>query len=217
MGTRLASLNAVLLKPAGSGQLQLTSADPLTPPLVEFGFGDEEGDMQRLAHTVKLILEGLGSAEVAPHIGKPFAVRVGDRIRQWNLNTPANAFKAKAFALLLDLIPGKLADRLVAALTGSTIDLQALARDPEALLAFVTREVAGVYHPVGTCRMGRVDDPLAVVDAAGRVIGVNGLRVVDASIMPTIPRGNTNIPTIMLAEKISDEIARERATQRKEA
>ena len=49
----------------------------------------------------------------------------------------------------------------------------------------------------------------AVVDSAGRVIGVPGLRVVDASIMPTIPRGNTNVPTIMLAEKLSDDILRE--------
>jgi 5-(hydroxymethyl)furfural/furfural oxidase len=51
--------------------------------------------------------------------------------------------------------------------------------------------------------MGRADDPDAVVDAAGRVHGIGGLRVVDASIMPSLPRGNTNIPTIMLAEKIA--------------
>ena len=84
---------------------------------------------------------------------------------------------------------------------------EALARDKEALLEFVNREVSGVYHPTGTCRMGLPDDPDAVVDPDGRVIGVEGLRVVDASIMPTIPRGNTNIPTIMVAEKLSDHLA----------
>jgi choline dehydrogenase-like flavoprotein len=57
------------------------------------------------------------------------------------------------------------------------------------------------FHPVGTCRMGRADDPLAVVDARGRVHGLDGLWVVDASIMPTTPAAGTNLPTIMVAER----------------
>ena len=57
--------------------------------------------------------------------------------------------------------------------------------------------------------MGRIDDPDAVVDTSGRVRGVGGLRVVDASIMPAVPRGNTNIPTIMLAEKIAADMCSE--------
>jgi choline dehydrogenase len=58
-----------------------------------------------------------------------------------------------------------------------------------------------IFHPVGTCKMGRADDPMAVVDSALRVIGVAKLRVVDASVMPTITSGNTNAPTMMIAEK----------------
>ncbi len=58
-----------------------------------------------------------------------------------------------------------------------------------------------IFHPVGTAKMGLVSDPMAVVDARLRVIGVHGLRVIDASIMPTITSGNTNTPTIMIAEK----------------
>ena len=57
-----------------------------------------------------------------------------------------------------------------------------------------------IFHPVGTCMMGQINDRLAVVDSKLRVIGVNKLRVVDASVMPTITSGNTNSPTIMIAE-----------------
>jgi choline dehydrogenase len=66
-----------------------------------------------------------------------------------------------------------------------------------------------IFHPVGTCRMGRRDDPLAVVDSTLRVKGVDKLRVVDASIMPTITSGNTNSPTLMIAEKTAELIARD--------
>ena len=58
-----------------------------------------------------------------------------------------------------------------------------------------------IFHPVGTARMGRVEDPNAVVDARLRVIGIDGLRVIDASVMPAITSGNTNSPTMMIAEK----------------
>ena len=71
---------------------------------------------------------------------------------------------------------------------------------------FVRAKVESAYHPSCSCKMGRRNDPMAVVDAEARVIGIERLRVVDSSIMPSITTGNLNAPTIMLAEKAADHI-----------
>jgi choline dehydrogenase-like flavoprotein len=74
--------------------------------------------------------------------------------------------------------------------------------DDEAALIKAAGDIGTtIFHPVGTAKMGRRDDPSAVVDERLRVIGIEGLRVADASVMPTITSGNTNSPTIMIAEK----------------
>ena len=69
--------------------------------------------------------------------------------------------------------------------------------------AWIRRSAETIYHPVGTCRMGRAGDPLAVVDDALRVQALSGLRVIDASVMPTLVGGNTNAPTIMIGERVA--------------
>ena len=76
----------------------------------------------------------------------------------------------------------------------------------EALNAFIKQHVESAYHPCGTCKMGRPDDPLAVVDPENRVIGVDALRVADSSVFPQITNGNLNGPSIMVGEKASDHI-----------
>ena len=83
---------------------------------------------------------------------------------------------------------------------GTSFD--AVAADDD-LRSWLAHSVQDYVHACGTCRMGRPDDPMAVVDDACRYIGVDGLRVVDASVMPAIPRANTHLSTVMIAEKIA--------------
>jgi 5-(hydroxymethyl)furfural/furfural oxidase len=120
------------------------------------------------------------------------------------LNRPglSNRLVAGGLAAALS-IPGPVQRAIVARLCEGGRGLSALLADPIALEGFVRAHVTGFYHPVGTCRMGARDDPGAVVDPGGRVRGIAGLRVADASIMPQVPRGNTNLPTLMIAEKIA--------------
>ena len=89
---------------------------------------------------------------------------------------------------------------------GREIQPGAQVQTDEQIDGFIREHVETAYHPSCTCKMGRENDPMAVVDSQARVRGVEGLRVVDSSIMPTITNGNLNAPTIMIAEKASDHI-----------
>jgi 5-(hydroxymethyl)furfural/furfural oxidase len=202
LGTRIANLAPSLWKPMGRGRVALRSTDHRQEPLVEMNFAGHELDLKRLMVGFRLAVEMLAYPKLNAMRGATFPVKFSDRLRQLNKRTTANAVQSQAIAWLTDLVPA-LAEPVFGTLADRKVDLTALVQDEDALAEHIRQNVAGMFHVAGTCRMGASTDREAVVDRAGRVRGFDGLRVVDASIMPTVPRANTNIPTIMLAEKIA--------------
>jgi choline dehydrogenase len=99
---------------------------------------------------------------------------------------------------------------------GAELDPGTAVRTDGEIDAWIRSKAETIYHPVGTCRMGADGDPMAVVDDQLRVRGLSGLRVVDASVMPTLVSGNTNAPTIMIAEKAADLILARAAPPRED-
>ena len=202
LGFQVANLAPTLLKPMARGRVSLANADAATPPCVEFNFTGHELDLRRFMQGFRRAVEVLAHEKVRAMTGVTFPVKFTDRLRRLNRITPANKVQSTLIAALIDLVP-PLAGPIFSTLADRRVDLATLVADDDALAAHIRENVAGTFHPVGTCRMGDANDRDAVVDTEGRVRGIAGLRVIDASIMPTAPRGNTNIPTLMVAEKIS--------------
>jgi 5-(hydroxymethyl)furfural/furfural oxidase len=202
LGFQVANLAPTLLKPMARGRVSLVKGDAATPPCVEFNFTGHELDLKRFMLGFRRAVEVLAHEKVRAMTGVTFPVKFTDRLRRLNRITPANKVQSAVIAALIDLVP-PLAGPIFSTLADRRVDLATLVADDDALAAHIREHVAGTFHPVGTCRMGGANDRDAVVDTEGRVRGIAGLRVIDASIMPTAPRGNTNIPTIMVAEKIS--------------
>jgi 5-(hydroxymethyl)furfural/furfural oxidase len=120
-----------------------------------------------------------------------------------------NTLQRGLFAGMLDYA-GPLRTALIRNVVTMGVTLDNLLGSDAALTDFISTSVGGVWHASGTCRMGRANDPLAVTGGSGLVKGIGGLRVCDASLMPSIPRANTNTPTIMIAERIADLVKAER-------
>ncbi len=128
---------------------------------------------------------------VAPRIDQHFLAEPNDcRVLRTTIRTVRDIVRQPGLAAFVDreISPG------------------AAASSDDALDAFIRKTAITVHHPAGTCRMGSVDDPLAVTDDEGRVFGVDRLRIVDASLMPDLTSGNINAPVIMIAEKIADRV-----------
>lgn len=202
LGWRLGALTLRVNKPWSRGALAIRSADWRVEPAVDLALLTDERDLQRLTGAVRMALALFDHPELRACADPPFATAASRWLRDLKSQNLSNRLLAATLGELLDGSDG-LRGPLLAELAGADADLGRLAGDPVALEAWVRRGVATLWHPAGTCRMGRPDDALAVVDPAGRVYGVEGLRVADASVMPCLPCANTNLPAMMIGEKLA--------------
>lgn len=208
IGYRLGTLFFWVNKSYSRGRLRLASSDPHEEPLVRFDMLCDSRDLERLKQALRFGARTLSAQELQRECSVVFPSSYSPRVAKVAMPGRFNAWQRGALSLLLD-IAGPLRGLLIHGLVTQGITLKKLLADDQALTEFVQRNVGGTWHPSGTCRMGRADDPLAVTTGDGRVIGVQGLRVCDASLMPSIPCANTNVPTIMIAERVADLIKAE--------
>jgi 5-(hydroxymethyl)furfural/furfural oxidase len=207
LGARLGLYFLWCTRPYSVGQVALASPDPRQHPLVDLNLLDDPRDLERMMTAVRKLF-GLA---VHPSLNNAaedfFPASFSPRIKRLSQFSRTNALVAAALGALLDF-PAAIRHLSIKQFLLNGADFAKVVENDGALTDFVRSNVFGVWHPSGSCRMGELFDPDAVVDSGGKVIGTENLYVADASVMPRLPTANTNIPTIMIAEKLSDGLRR---------
>jgi 5-(hydroxymethyl)furfural/furfural oxidase len=204
IGHRLGLIMMWVNRSYSTGEVRLTSPDAAAKPDIDFNMGSDWRDMERLIMGVRMMIKLQAHPAVQRTSAQIFPISYSDRARKYAVYSRANAIQMAAGGALMDCgapLRRLLVDTLIA--DGPSIEDLA---DESTMRQWIADTVLGHWHATSTCRMGAADDPGAVTDPAGRVYGVGGLRICDASIMPMVPCANTNIPTIMVGEKIAGAI-----------
>lgn len=209
LGTRIGTLVTWINKAHSRGSVTLAPDGATRRPLARFQFLADPRDAARLVESVRFMARLMATVPLAACVEHPSPSSYTDFARSLGRRSARNWALTAAAALAIDLAPAlrrAAFDRFVA---GGT-SLATLLADPDALEDYVRERVFGQWHPCGTCRMGPASDRESVVDPYdARLHGIAGLRVVDASVMPSAPRANLNLPVLMLAEKFAAAITAE--------
>lgn len=209
-GPDFALVGSALYAPKSRGYVRLKSADPTVHPDVNFRFLSDPSDPPRMVLAARLMERLLRDPDVASQYHEAFLLPGALAAKQFN--RPGLAGKVLALAAEAAAnSPGPVRR----AIFGRAFKSSAPAAHADGGRAISDAEILSsispMGHPVGTCAMGRSEDPMAVVGDDFRVHGMQNLFVVDASVMPAIPSANTNLPTLMLAELAADRVASRRA------
>ena len=166
-----------------TGRVRLASRDWREHPTVAFNLLSDRRDLDRLMEGVRLSAAMHATEAMRAVTEDAFPASYSERAREADAGTRGNRLLIGALARMLDG-PAALRSALVRRLVMGEFTLEGVLRDAAQLEAFCRKAAVGVWHASCTCRMGDADDPMAVTDPAGRVRGVEGLRVVDASVFP---------------------------------
>jgi 5-(hydroxymethyl)furfural/furfural oxidase len=188
-----------------NGEVKLQSASPNDEPSVDFNLLSDQRDLERMMDGIRRFSAMHLTPIMQTVTTDPFPASYSDKVRQVGLHSKKNKFITDILGRFLDG-PAALRSYLIKTLVMEGVTLHDMLTDDDALEAFVRKASVGVWHASCTCRMGADDDPMAVTNNAGRVRGVDGLHVVDASVFPVVPCANTNFPVLMTAEKMADAI-----------
>ena len=203
LGERIASLLTFINKTySETGQVKLASRDWRAEPIVQFNLLSDKRDLDRLMSGFRLMAAVQMTDALQKVTDSPFPAAYSDRVRAIGVVNTKNKILTRIVAQFLEG-PAALRRYMIEKFVVEGFTFEQVMTDDEALEAFIRQATIGVWHASCTCRMGRADDPMSVVDTRGRVKGVQGLRVVDASVFPVVPCANTNFPTLMAAEKLS--------------
>jgi 5-(hydroxymethyl)furfural/furfural oxidase len=203
LGARLGLYFLWCNRPYSAGRVSLVSPDPGRYPSVELNLLDDPRDLERMTAAVRMLARLVINPVLNAAADDFFPASFSPRIKRLSTFNRTNGIAASILGTLLD-VPASLRHFVIKRFLLNGIAFKDVLADEHALVDFIRRSVFGVWHPTGTCRMGDPVDPDAVVDPGGKVIGSENLHVADASVMPRLPTANTNLPTIMIAEKISD-------------
>jgi 5-(hydroxymethyl)furfural/furfural oxidase len=186
-----------------TGQVRLSAADWRSEPMVDFNLLSDHRDLKRLAQGFRQIAALHELPPLRAVVSDAFPASFTDKIRRVGTYNTKNRILTRIGATLMDG-PEFLRRFIIRGFIMESAELVNALRDDDALETYIRRATVGVWHCSCSCRMGADSDPMAVTDEFGLVRGVQGLRVVDASIFPVVPCANTNFPTMMAAEKIAD-------------
>lgn len=201
-GSHVGVLNVVLHRPASSGSVTLRAGDCRVAPAIDFNMLDHRSDVERLSMGVRAAMEFLESPRVRA-IGRGTGlVKLGKAAAWMGFRTSATRLASRAMSAAGGLWPGLLSPLYALAVKPLPESLSGAA-GPQAARAALRASIVLQYHQVGTCAMGPAASRLSVAAPDGQVHGVAGLTIADASLLPAVPRANTNLPVMMAAEKIS--------------